>query len=183
MSQQLINEIVTAVLAFLLGGGLIALLRYRHETFKADKIDQREFDAKERDKYKKMAEEQDARISQLEILSINSNNPEWRKNSKGIYEYISPSYEMNILIPLDKRKEDAIGKKDEELFSGYPQLWKLLKQLDHDAATSPRKTAVRRGVRFPYNEYTMMVIKEIAQTIDNETYFIGRAYPDELLED
>lgn len=179
MQDFYIREIVTAIIA-LIGGGLITWLRFFRESKKEDKKDQREFDARERDKYKQKTEEQDQRITQLELLTIASNNPEWRKNSKGIYEYVSPSYEVQILLPMDKRREDVIGKKDEEVFVGWPSVWKPLKELDHEAALSPYKTAIKRGIRFPYNDNEMMVIKEIAQTIDDKTYFIGRAYPDEI---
>jgi hypothetical protein len=82
---------------------------------------------------------------------------------------------------MGKGKEDAIGKSDEEIFAGYPKIWKTLKELDIEAALSPLKTAVKRGIKFPNNDDTMMVIKEIAQTVDDKTYYIGRAYRDELV--
>jgi hypothetical protein len=176
-----IQDYIMPFITFILGGGLITFLKYRKEVADSDKKDRREFDAIERDKYKKMAEEQEKRISQLELLVINSNHPEWRKNSRGVYEYVSTSYEICILLPMGKRKEDAIGKSDEEIFQGYPKVWKTLKELDIEAALSPLKTAVKRGIKFPNNEDTMMVIKEIAQTIDDRTYYIGRAYRDELV--
>lgn len=178
-----IQDYIMPFITFILGGGLITFLKYRKEVADSEKKDRREFDAMERDKYKKMAEEQEKRISQLELLLVNTNHPEWRKNSRGVYEYVSTSYEICILLPMGKRKEDAIGKTDEEIFTGYPKVWKTLRDLDIEAALSPLKTAVKKGFKFPNNDDTMMVIKEIVQTIDDKTFYIGRAYREELIHE
>lgn len=168
-----IDPLTTALISFVLGGGVIGYLKFYLESRKDNRSLLQEDLALYKDRYHELRQE----LDELSILLIPSSAPEWRKNYRGEYEYISPSYEISILLGLGFAKSDIIGKTDAEIFKSHPEFVTLLGEIDAEARKSPRRFAVRYNVYFPGNPEQMMVIKEIAQNISGRNYFIGRCYP------
>lgn len=170
-----------AIVSFIVGGGLMAVLKSIYDYQTTAKKDKLAFDQQELQKYKERTSSLEQRLLSLESSLIQSSIPEWRKDCSGRYEYINMAYEMAILLPLQKTKIEIIGKTDEEIFDDWPDFVKLLKSLDQEAVTSVRKFAIRRNVQFPNREEDVMLIKEIAQAFDGRIVLIGRSFPETKL--
>ena len=48
-----------------------------------------------------------------------------------------------------------------------------------EAQKAPDQIAVVKDVSFPSDNYTSIIIKEIAQTQNRETFYVGRSYPED----
>ena len=168
-----IDTLIASAISLIAGGGLVSYLKFRAESNK----DGRSVLKEELELYKVRYHELRQELDALSTLLIPSAAPEWRKNYRGEYEYISPSYEVTILLRRYKTKEDVIGKTDAEIFKSYPDFVSLLTSIDEEAKNSNRRYAVRFNVLFPGNHDQMMIIKEVAQNIAGRNYFIGRCYP------
>lgn len=177
-----LNPQVTAVISFILGGGLTALLKSTYDYYRTVKLDDQAFDERELSKYKDKTASLEQRILSLESAQVQSCVPEWRKDCTGRYEFVNLAYEMTILLPLGKQRSDIIGKTDEEIFEGWPEFVSLIKSLDKEAVISIRKFAIRRNVIFPSHQEQVMLIKEVAQSsFDGRIILIGRSYPETLI--
>lgn len=172
-------DVLTTIFTFITGAGSVGILAYLRY-FRDVKVDDRTFNEQELAKYKAKLEQMDAQMTRLEMSSINSTAPEWRKDSQRRYQYVSPSYEMSVLVPLGLTLNDIQGKTDREIFKDYPDFVKTLNSIDDDAQKSPEHITVRRGVRFPFNQNQKVVIKEITQATRGGSFYIGRCYPEEL---
>ncbi|RTL06230.1 hypothetical protein EKK58_05935 [Candidatus Dependentiae bacterium] len=174
--MDVIQTIVIPTVTFIVGGGLVSYLKFFADKSKEHRSVLEEELSLFRKRYTELRQE----LDELSVLLIPSAAPEWRKNYKGEYEYVSPSYEVNILLGLGLAKSDIIGKKDAEVFGDYPEFVSLLKAIDNEARLSPRRYAIRFNVQFPGSEEKHMVIKEIAHSIAGKNYFIGRCYPNSI---
>jgi len=179
------GELQTTFLAFIFGGGvagsgLVAYLKWFSESAKKAREDRATFDERELKRYKEHYENFQRQIDALNIAIIPSPSPEWKKDGRRRYIYVSASYELSVLLPLGMSAADVLQKTDAEIFKDYPSFVSVLNGIDEEAQRGTEHIAVRHGVFFPKNPRQMMVIKEIAQNVKRETLYIGRAYPDSL---
>lgn len=172
----------TAVLSFILGGGLTTFLKSTYDYYRTVKLDERDFTEKELSNCKNKTASLEQRTLSLESAQVQSCVPEWRKDCTGRYEFVNLAYEMTILLPIGKHRSDIIGKTDEEIFAAWPEFVSLIQSLDKEAVISIRKFAIRRNVIFPSNQEQVMLIKEVAQSsLDGRIILIGRSYPETLI--
>lgn len=170
----MVEIILTGALSFLFGGGIISYLKFYQDTRKSDLT----FIEEDLKRYKEAYEQLRLEIDKLKLTLLPSAVPEWRKDIKGRYVYVSPNYEIFILLPLNLSGEDVIGRTDEEIFHQYPEFVKELKLIDDQARHSLKKFAVKRDIKVPGQEGSLMIIKEITQNVDGVTYFVCRCYPE-----
>jgi len=170
----MIEIVLTGVLSFIFGGSLIGYLKFYQDKRK----DHLTFIESDWQRTKHAYETLRTEVDKLKLAVMPSAVPEWRKDIRGTYVYVSPQYEMYILLPLSLTVLDILGKTDDDVFADYPDFAAVLKAIDNEARLSYKKFAVRRNVQFPGQMGTSMVIKEISQTVDGTTYFIGRCYPE-----
>lgn len=168
------ETVITGVASFVFGGGL-SILSYL-KFFQDRKKDNLTFIEEELKRYKQAYEDLRIEVDKLKLAMVPSPVPEWRKDIWGRYVYVSPNYELLILLPLELTGVDVIGKTDVEVFADYPDFAKTLRDIDDEARISLKKFAIRRNIPFPGHAMTLMVIKEISQNIDGQTYFTGRCY-------
>lgn len=170
----MLETILTGILSFIFGGGLATWYKIYFDKRAQDLS----FFEEELKRYKEAYDHLKSEVDKLKLSILPSAVPEWRKDIRGRYVYVSPNFELFLLLPLDFTSADVIGKTDEEVFKDYPEFIEVLRSLDFEVRRSMRKFAVRRNVKFPGHPETLMVITEISQAIDGMTYFIGRCYPE-----
>ncbi len=168
------ESILTGILSFIGGGGIVTVFKLYYDK----KANDLSFFEEELARYKTAYEHLKQEVEKLKLSILPSAVPEWRKDTKGRYVYVSPVYEVFLLLPLELSVNDLIGKTDEEVFSDYPDFVQTLKSIDLEARRSLKKFAIRRNVKFPGHPESLMVIKEITQSVDGITYYIGRCYPE-----
>lgn len=179
------GDLQTTFTAFIFGGaaagsGLIAYLKWFSESGRKAREDKATFDQRELDRYRESYGALQKQIDALNIAVIPSPSPEWKKDGRRRYIYVSASYELSVLLPLGMSGADVIGKTDAEIFKDFPAFVAVLNRIDEEAQRGLDHIAIQHGVFFPKNPRQMMVIKEIAQNVKRETLYIGRAYPDSL---
>lgn len=170
--------IATNAISLAIGGGVIKFLAWYDKRRDVEYSRKSNFDETELKKYKEAFDNIQQQFEQLQISTIPSNSPKWIRNAHGEYKYVSPSYEMTILLPLGLCREDVIDKSDEDVWGKYPDFWEMMRLIDQEAIQSEKKFAIRHDVKFPGNDNQMMVIKEISQNIMGKTFFVGRCYPE-----
>lgn len=181
MSSELLNIIIAFIAGVGgAGGGLIAYLKFFSDTSNQSRQNKLTFDEAELGKYKGGYADLQRQVDALNLALIPSPSPEWKKDSKRRYVYVSPSYEIGVLLPLGLSASDVIGKTDADIFVEYPEFVKVLEDIDDEAQRGSDHLAIRHGVYFPKNSRQMMVIKEIAQNVKRDTFYVGRSYPDSL---
>lgn len=164
-------NIVNLIVTFLLGGGFLAWLQYYRTVKKED----RSFAESELELNRIQNKELNLRLDKIQVMLIPSFVPEWRKSVDGKYEYINRAYEVDILLNMGLSISDIIGKTDAEVFDGYPEFIKTMKDLETEAKSSLYKFSIKRNVIFPkYHE--AMIIKEVVQNIEGKIYLVGKAY-------
>lgn len=179
MSNDLTTLILTSLVAAT-GGGATGVLAYL-KWFADNKRAAQTFDEAELAKYRKGYDDMERQVSALTLALIPSPFPEWKKDSRRRYVFVSPSYELGVLVPLGLSGSDVLGKTDSEVFSDYPKFAAMLEEIDDESQRGADHLAVRHGIFFPRNPRQMMVIKEIAQNVRRETFYVGRAYPDSII--
>lgn len=160
------------IMPFLLGGGIIAWLKF----FKENRNEYRDYAASELLKVKEELVAIRANYRELQSVIIPTIVPEWRKSLDRKYEHVNQNYEFTILLPIGLTREDVIGKTDEEIFEDYPEFVTMMNDLDKEARKAVNRFVIRRGVLFPESHSTAMVIKEIVQSVAGKIFYVGRAY-------
>lgn len=142
-------SLISLAINLLLGGGLIAVLKYRIQSRGADRID---FDSiagvlsTQRDEALKRIAEQDRKIELLEA-EINGLRlardldpfPNWVVDLQGSYRFVNREFETYFLEPERKTYRDVIGKQHSDLWP--PSFCATLESLDAAARQRPDGTA------------------------------------------
>lgn len=166
-------SVISGVLSFLLGGGLIAYLKF----WRDGKSENRSFAESEREKMRIEIDRLTQAVSALSARLVPSNLPTWIKDSNRNYIDVNPAWEIQIGARLGKYRTDVIGKTDEEIFQDFPDFAQKLKQLDIEASSSGG-LSIQSNLQFPLNAGNKMVIKEIVvHDILGKTIFKGMAIP------
>lgn len=145
--------VIMAVINLLLGGALVAVLRYRVQVRSENRTD---FSAvleavtRQRDEAWEHNRAQDARIANMEaeITGLRLTRdldpfPNWLIDRSGEYMLVNREFERLFLQPQGKTYRDAIGKTHEQL--GWPSnLCLALKALDVAARSRPDGRASTR---------------------------------------
>lgn len=168
------TSIITAIVSFLFGGGLIAWLKFRRE----GQTENRSFAEMEREKMRAEIERLNAAISATSARLIPSNLPTWIKDSENKYIDVNPAWEIQIGTRIGKFRHDVLGKTDFDVFEAFPEFAKMMSSIDVEAAASGG-LAVRAGIVFPRNSGKRTVIKEIVvNDILGNPVFKGMAVPE-----
>jgi PAS domain-containing protein len=148
MSTQVIT-VVLAIINLLLGGGLIALLRYRIQSRGENRVDFNTVLAEvkaQRDEAWVQIREQDNRIGQMEVeiqglrLARDLDPfPNWVADLQGRYIFVNREFEKLFLEPRGETYRDAIGQ-------GHADIWpsdfcRTIMALDAAARSRPDGTA------------------------------------------
>lgn len=168
------SAVISGVISFVLGGGLIAYLKFVRE----GRSERRSFAEGEREKLLAQVDVLNNAVSSLSARLVPTNFPLWIKDSKRRYIDVNPSWELQIGGRLGMFKAEVYGKTDEEVFVNAPDLAKLFSEMDTEAVDTGG-IAVRRGVTFPKDPKKKIVIKEVViHDIFGEPIFKGMAVPD-----
>lgn len=168
------TAIISAIVSFLFGGGLIAWLNFRRQ----GRSENRSFAETEREKMRVEIERLNQAISATSARLVPSNLPTWIKDSEHRYIDINPAWEIQIGTRIGKFRHDVIGKTDFEVFDQFPDFAVLIASIDDQAAQSGG-LAVRAGVVFPRNSGKRTIIKEIVvNDILGNPVFKGMAVPE-----
>lgn len=167
-------SIANMIVTFLLGGSFLAWLQY----YRTIKKEDRSFSEVELELNKNQNKLLNQKLDTIQIMLIPSFVPEWRKNTEGKYEYVNRAYEVDILLNMGLSMIDILGKTDEEIFAGYPDFIKTIKELEAEAKVSLHKFSIRRNVLFP-NYHESMIVKEVVQNIEGKIYLVGKAYTEQ----
>lgn len=156
MSEPTLQTIITGIITFALGGGVIAYLKF----FRDNKTSDRSFAEEERLKLLGQVEILNAAVSSLSARLVPTNFPLWIKDSDRRYIDVNPAWELQIGGRMGVFKAEAIGKTDAEIYSNFPELAAILNDLDEEASSSGG-IAVRKNVVFPKDPEKKIVIKEV----------------------
>lgn len=166
--------IISGVISFLLGGGLIAYLKF----FRDGKTESRSFAEGERLKLMEQVKVLNDAVSALSARVIPTNFPLWIKDAERKYIDVNAAWEIQIGSRLGLFKKDVLGKTDEQIYASTPETGVVLSELD-DEATLSGGIAIRRGITFPKNPQKKIVIKEILiHDILGKPIYKGMAVPD-----
>ena len=109
---------------------------------------------------------------------IPSNFPTWIKDEEGKYIDVNPAWELQVGSRIGLYKKDVIGKSDTEVFKDYRDFAQLMAAIDSEASQMGG-IAIRKGVTFPKDDTTKIVIKEIVvQDVLGKLIFKGMGIPD-----
>lgn len=173
-NPAIFSAVISGVISFTLGGGLIAYLKYRREGRKED----RSFAEEERARLLAQVEVLNNAVSSLSARLIPTNFPLWIKDSNRRYIDVNSAWEIQIGGRLGMFKSEVYGKTDEEVFHNAPDLAELFIKMDDEAAESGG-VAVRKGVSFPKDRTKKIVIKEVViHDVFGKVVFKGMAFPD-----
>lgn len=168
------TAIISGVVSFVLGGGLITWLEYRRK----GKTENRSFAESEREKMRAEIERLNAAVSATSARLIPSNLPTWIKDSENRYIDVNPAWEIQVGTRIGKFRHDVLGKTDFEVFEAFPDFARIISAIDIEAAASGG-LAVRAGVVFPKSAGKRTVIKEIVvNDILGNPVFKGMAVPE-----
>lgn len=166
--------IISGVISFLFGGGLIAFLKY----YRDGKAENRSFAETEREKMRAEIERLNQSVSAMSARLVPSNLPTWIKDSDFKYIDVNPAWEIQVGTRIGKFRHDVIGKNDFEVFADFPEFADMISSIDKEAATLGG-VAVRTGVVFPKAAGKRIIIKEIViNDILGNPVFKGMAVPE-----
>ena len=166
--------VISGILSFIFGGGLIAYLKFRKETTSEN----RSFAEAEREKMKAEIEMLRQAVTATAARLIPSNFPTWIKDEEGKYIDVNPAWELQVGSRIGLYKKDVIGKSDAEVFKDHREFAQLMADIDSEASQMGG-IAIRKGVTFPKDGTTKIVIKEIVvQDVLGKLIFKGMGIPD-----
>lgn len=169
----LFTSIISGVLSFIAGGGLIAWLKF----YKDKRTDDRSFAEQERDDMKAEIERLKSLITAMSAQIVPSNFPVWIKDAEGKYVYVNQAWEMQIGTRIKKFKSQVIGYTDIEVFEDSPDFIKIMQSINKQASESGGIT-VMDNVRFPNRIGIKIVVKEIViRELENMPILRGFAIP------
>lgn len=137
----MVELIVSSVLSFVFGGGVIAFLQYKRDA----KKDDQSFFEKELEHFKKENYELGIRVRFLESRLIEPPVIRWQKVN-GKFTYVSNECMLKILGPLDIRVQDVLGHTAIEVFKEHKD---LLKQLTLLEAKARKKGKSEMSIEIP----------------------------------
>lgn len=173
-NPAILSAIVSGVISFFLGGGLIAYLKFKRD----GRNDDRSFAEGERTRLLTQVDVLNNAVSSLSARLIPTNFPLWIKDSNRKYIDVNPAWELQIGGRLGMFKSEVYGKTDEEIFRNIPELAELFTSMDNEAVESGG-IAVRTGVVFPKDPKKKIVVKEVViHDIFGQPIFKGMAFPD-----
>lgn len=166
--------VISGLISFLLGGGLIAYLKF----WRDGKTESRSFAEGERVKLLEQVKTLNDAVSALSARVIPTNFPLWIKDADRRYIDVNAAWEIQVGSRLRMFRKDVLGKTDEDIFEGYPDFGHLLNTMDSEASLSGG-VSIRTGVVFPQNPQKKIVIKEILiHDILGQPIYKGMAVPD-----
>lgn len=175
-NQAIVSAIVSGVVSFSLGGGLIAYLKF----YRDKRTDDRTFAEKERDEMRAEIERLKNQVIALSVQLIPSSFPVWIKDAEGKYIYVNHSWEIQIGARIRKFRHQVIGFTDRDVFESEPEFAEMIEGIDREASQSGG-VAVRYNVEFPHRIGSKIVVKEIVvRDIENLPVFRGCAIPVEF---
>lgn len=173
-NPAILSAIVSGVISFFLGGGLIAYLKFKRD----GRNDDRSFAEGERTRLLTQVDVLNNAVSSLSARLVPTNFPLWIKDSNRKYIDVNAAWELQIGGRLGMFKSEVYGKTDEEIFRNVPELAELFASMDNEAAESGG-IAVRIGVTFPKDPKKKIVVKEVViHDIFGQPIFKGMAFPD-----
>lgn len=142
-------SLISIVLNVLLGGTVVALLRYKIQARAADRVDFESINAAiqtQRDEAWEHIREQDRRIENLEA-EINGLRiardldpfPSWVSDLQGTYRFVNREFETYFLEPNKQTYRDAVGKGHTDIFG--PDFAQKIQALGEAASKRPDGTA------------------------------------------
>lgn len=175
-NQAVVSAIVSGIVSFSLGGGLIAYLKF----YRDKRTDDRTFAEKERDEMRAEIERLKNQVIALSVQLIPSSFPVWIKDAEGKYIYVNHSWEIQIGARIRKFRHQVIGFTDRDVFESEPEFAEMIEGIDREASQSGG-VAVRYNVEFPHRIGSKIVVKEIVvRDIENLPVFRGCAIPVEF---
>lgn len=175
-NQAVFPAIVSGVVSFVLGGGLIAYLKFYREK----RTDDRSFAEKERDEMRAEIERLKMQVVALSAQLIPSSFPVWIKDSEGKYIYVNHAWEIQIGARIRKFRHQVIGFTDADVFENQPGFAETISEIDREASQSGG-VAVRYNVTFPERIGSKIIVKEIVvRDIENLPVYRGCAIPVEF---
>jgi hypothetical protein len=173
-NTAILSAIVSGVISFFLGGGLIAYLKFKRD----GRNDDRSFAEGERARLLAQVDVLNNAVSSLSARLVPTNFPLWIKDANRKYIDVNASWELQIGGRLGMFKSEVYGKTDEEIFRSSPELAELFSSMDNEAVESGG-IAVRIGVSFPKDPKKKIVVKEVViHDIFGQPIFKGMAFPD-----
>lgn len=175
-NQTVIPAVVSGVVSFILGGGLIAYLKF----YRDKRTDDRSFAERERDEMRAEIERLKIQIVALSAQLIPSSFPVWIKDANGKYIYVNHAWEIQIGARIRKFRHQVIGFTDHDVFENQPEFADALSSIDLEASESGG-VAVRYNVTFPERIGSKIIVKEIVvRDIENLPVYRGCAIPVEF---
>lgn len=172
-NPAIFSAIISGVISFFLGGGLIAYLQFRRDGRKDD----RSFAEGERERLLAQVDVLNNAVSSLSARLIPTNFPLWIKDSNRRYIDVNPAWELQIGGRLGMFKLEVYGKTDEEVFHNVPDLAAMFAQMDKEALDSGG-ISVRTDVTFPKDPKKKIVVKEVViHDIFGQVIYKGMAFP------
>lgn len=175
-NQTVMTAIISGIVSFILGGGLIAYLKF----YRDKKTDDRSFAEKERDEMRIEIERLKKQVAAMSAQLIPSSFPIWIKDSDGKYIYVNHQWEIQVGARINKFHSQVVGFTDAEIFDLYPEFAELMRSIDREASKSGG-VAVRYNVTFPERIGSKIIVKEIVvRDLENLPVYRGCAIPVEF---
>lgn len=167
------SVIISGIVSFALGGGMVAYLKF----FQEKKTSDMSFIEKDREEMRIEIEVLKTQVQTLTAQLIPISFPVWMKNQAGAYLFVNRAWEIQIGAHIQKYHSEVVGKTDAQLFSNFPEFAKTLSDIDREAEKSGG-LCIRENVKFPNGIGFKSVIEEIAmKDSDNVVFFRGYAIP------
>ena len=168
-----ISIIISGLVSFALGGGMVAYLKF----FQEKKTSDLSFIEKDREEMKQEIESLKQQISAINAQIITLTFKIVIKNHTEVYLFVHQSRAIQNGAPIRKFQSDVIGKTDAQVFADYPEFAKTMQAIHREAEKSGG-LAIREKVVFPNGIGIKNVIKEIAvKESENVMVFRGYAIP------
>jgi PAS domain-containing protein len=117
------------------------------------------------------------RVMHLESTREDMPYPMWSKDRAGRYQWVNPAFEQELLVPIELKIADVLGKKDEEIWPEEldPKLGMLVRQ----ATAAPDRRAYCEDVRLGKNygwHYTVFKFPLFRGSL--QTGWMASAFPE-----
>ena len=144
----MVNEIITAVITFLLGGGLIQFINHRRTIKKEKNEDKDTFLDQELERYIERTKELERENATLRMAVDYSKQHNFEppvislRRINNTISWVSIEAILKLLEPLGISVNQTIGNPIDEVFKDYPQLVKEFRKLDIKARTHQKSAKI-----------------------------------------